>query len=303
MAKETSCYSDQTSACGLNEVKSVVSTIRKHFKDSFFNPTIGSFLEAEVPGKRVLDIGCGPGRWCYEAAQYGAKSIDGFDKQERMVELAKQATSQFHTVNIQLGDVMNMPYDDNTFDIALSIFVTCELPIDTLSKHFKEIHRVLVPGGKALVLNLSKPAFQSLITDGANEAVVQEKIDQILSGIPDHPTLQQISKAFESLREVAHINFAYNKNGSLFLVKDADQSLNGQAIVRKNFVSTFTDFYYDDQFLVDQTIAAGLQIDSIENSFTEQRQSLYNALNPELPLRKTVLDHPFLLLYRISKPT
>ena len=67
---------------------------------------------------------------------------------------------------------MNMPYDDNTFDIALSIFVTCELPIDTLSKHFKEIHRVLVPGGKALVLNLSKPAFQSLITDGANEAVV-----------------------------------------------------------------------------------------------------------------------------------
>ena len=103
MAKETSCYSGQTSACGLNEVKSVVSTIRKHFKDSFFNPTIGSFLEAEVPGKRVLDIGCGPGRWCCEAAQYSPKSIDGFDKQERMVELAKQATSQFHTVNIQLG--------------------------------------------------------------------------------------------------------------------------------------------------------------------------------------------------------
>ena len=100
-----------------------------------------------------------------------------------------------------------------------------------------------------------------------------------------------------------HINFAYNKNGSLFLVKDADQLLNGQAIVRKNFVSTFTDFYYDDQFLVDQTIAAGLQIDSIENPFTEQRRSLYNALNHELPLSKTVLGHPFLLLYRISKPT
>ena len=36
------------------------------------------------------------------------------------MELAKQATSQFHTVSIQLGDIMNMPYDDS-FDVALSI--------------------------------------------------------------------------------------------------------------------------------------------------------------------------------------
>ena len=48
-----------------------------------------------------------------------------------MVELAKQATSQFNTVSIRLGDIMNMPYDNNTFDVALSISVTCELPIES----------------------------------------------------------------------------------------------------------------------------------------------------------------------------
>ena len=114
-----------------------------------------------------------------------------------MVELAKQTTSQFDTVNSRSGDIMNMPYDDNTFDIALRILVTCELPIEMIPKHFKQLHRVLVPGGKALVLNLSKAAFQNHLIDGANEATVQEKIDQILTCLPDHPKQQQISKALK----------------------------------------------------------------------------------------------------------
>ena len=115
-----------------------------------------------------------------------------------MVELAKQATSQFNMVSIQLGDIMNMPYDDNTFDIALSIYVTCELPIETLSKHFSELHRILVPGGKALVLNHSSPVFQRMyLTEGAKEEIVQKKIDQILAYIPHHPMQQQINKALK----------------------------------------------------------------------------------------------------------
>ena len=40
----------------------------------------------------------------------GAKSVDGFDIQEGMVELAQQATAQYSSVNICVGDVMNMPY-------------------------------------------------------------------------------------------------------------------------------------------------------------------------------------------------
>ena len=50
--------------------------------------------------------------------------------QEDMVQLAKQATSQFNTVNIRVGDVMDMPYDDNTFDVALSFYVTCGLRLE-----------------------------------------------------------------------------------------------------------------------------------------------------------------------------
>ena len=40
---------------------------------------------------------------------------------------------------------MHMPYSDNAFDIALSFYVTCVI-------HFKEMHRVLLPGGKAMMV-------------------------------------------------------------------------------------------------------------------------------------------------------
>ena len=287
---------------GPNEVKSFAEKSAK-IKNAFLDPTIGKFLEMEAPGKKILDIGCGTGDWCYQAARYGAKSVHGFDIQEKMVELAKQATAQFNTVNIQLGDVTNMPYDDDTFDIALSIFVTCELPIEMIPKHFKELYRVLVPGGKALVLNLSKAAFQSSLSDGANQATVQEKIDQILTSLPDHPTQQQISKAFEDFHEAVCVCFAFDKNGSLFQVKDVTQLVNGQPVVRKTSIATFPDFYYDEKFLVDQTTAAGLYIDQIENVYTEERRILHNAQNPDSAVGKDVIDNPLYLLYHISKLT
>ena len=287
---------------GAEEVKSFAEKSAK-VNNAYFGPTIGKFLETEAPGKRVLDIGCGTGDWCYQAARYGAKSINGFDKEEKMVEVARQATSQFSTVNIQLGDITNMPYDDNTFDIVLSISVTCELPIETLSKHFSESHRVLVPGGKALVLNMSNPMYQRMyLIDGADEEVVQKKIDQILACIPDHPTQQQINKAFEDLVEIVCVCFAYDKNGSLFHVKDVSQLVNGQAVLHKTVITTFPDFYYDDQFLVDQTTAAGLRIDKIENVHTEERRIIHNIQNPKATFSKDVVDHPFCLLYHLSKP-
>ena len=95
------------------------------------------YLKSVIPGKRVLDIGCGIGNWCLKAAEHGAKSVDGFDIQEDMVQHAKQATSQFDTVSIRVGDVMDMPYSDNTFDIALSFYVTCALQLEACISHFR----------------------------------------------------------------------------------------------------------------------------------------------------------------------
>ena len=61
-----------------------------------------------------------------------------------MVELAKQATAQYSSVNICVGDVMDMPYNDNTFDVAISVFVTCNLSNEVLTKYFVKLSWVLL---------------------------------------------------------------------------------------------------------------------------------------------------------------
>ena len=179
----------------------------------------------------------------------------------------------------------------------------CELPIEVSKKHFKELYRVLVPGGRALVLNLSNATFQvTYLTDGANKTAVQE-IDQTLTSTPNHPSQQQINEAFKDLNEVISACFTYDKNGSLFHVKDVNQLVNGQAVVHKTAITTFPDFYYHDQFLIDQTTGAGLQIDQIENIITEERRIMHNTMNPETAYSKMMVDHPFCFLYHLSKPT
>ena len=56
---------------------------------AFLDSPIAQSLRSLVVGKRVLDVGCGVGDWCSLVAQYGAITVDGFDIQEVMVELAK----------------------------------------------------------------------------------------------------------------------------------------------------------------------------------------------------------------------
>ena len=81
-----------------------------------------------------------------------------------------------------------------------------------------------------------------------------------------------------------------------------NQLIIGQPVLHKTLITTFPDFYYDDQFLIDHTTAAGLHIDKIENVHTEERRTIHNIQNPEGTFSKDVVDHPFSLLYHISKP-
>ena len=269
---------------------------------AFVYPALKAFLEAEAPGKKVLDIGCGSGDWACLAVECGAKSVDGFDIQEGMVELAQQATAQYGSVNICVGDVMDMPYDDNTFDVAISVFVTCNLPIEALTKHFEELNRVLVPGGKALVLNLSNPAFQILsLTTGADEVVVKEKIGKALKDLPNFPLQFEINKAFKGFDEILRGCFATDEHGSVFLVENVHQLTIGQAVWCKTQILPFLNYFYDDQFTTDITVASGLHIDYMENFCTEERRIDYNTTNSEARISKTVTENPYALMYHISK--
>ena len=221
-----------------------------------------------------------------------------------MVELAQQATAKYSSVNICVGDVTDMPYDDNAFDVAISIFVTCNLCIEALTKHFEELNRVLVPGGKALVLNLSNPGYQTLfLIAGVDEVAVKEKINQVLKGLSKFPTQIQINEAFGNLIEVIRGCFVKDNEGSVFLVENIHKLTIGQAVWCKTQILPFPNYYYDDKFITDTTEASGLLINYVENFCTEERRIAHNCTNPDSKstVSKTITENPYALMYHLSK--
>ena len=273
--------------------------------ESFIDSPLAQNLKPLVSGKRVLDIGCGVGDWCCLAAECGAKTVDGLDIQEEMVELAKQATSHLDTVHIQVGDAANMPYDDASFDVAISLYVTGNLSSETFTKHFQELYRVLIPGGKAVLVMPTDWSYSRLYTKvDADPSAVEKHIAQILAKIPENPSTAQITEAFkdDDLHDVLHTCFAMDGKGNIFHVKNINQLTYGQPIWRKTDVMLFPNFFYSDQSNIIQILTAGLHIDGIENYCTEDRRVAYNNSQPDIPLNKRFVQDPIVLVYHVSKP-
>lgn len=102
----------------------------------------------------VLDIGCGGGQNVANFVKRTDGIVCGMDYSPTCVEIAsrknKAAISQGR-VSIVEGNVSNIPFDDNRFDIATA-FETIYF-WDDIVEDFKEILRVLKPGGKFYICN------------------------------------------------------------------------------------------------------------------------------------------------------
>lgn len=103
------------------------------------------YLPARGDGLRVLDAGCGSGYALRDLAGRGY-SCAGLDAAEAMVEAARRHNPGMEIVH---GDVEALPWPSESFDFVISIEVIRYLKdaAPTLS----EFHRVLKPGGTALV--------------------------------------------------------------------------------------------------------------------------------------------------------
>ncbi len=128
---------------------------------------ISKLLDREVAGlpkgAQVLDAGCGTG---YEIARLASRgfSVVGLEAAESMLVLARKQNPQ---ATIIAGDVENLPFPSNSFDMVIAIEVIRYFrnSLETLS----EMARVTRPGGKIFVtaaplLSLNGYALINLIT-------------------------------------------------------------------------------------------------------------------------------------------
>ena len=77
---------------------------------------------------------------------------------------------------------------------------------------------------------------------------------------------------------------------------------NGQVTWTKSQMMIFTNYFYSEQFCQQQIKATELNIDKIENYYTEERRIAYNSTNPEIKFDKTITDDPPVVMYHMSKP-
>ena len=125
---------------------------RSYFLDKAHVDLLGG-----VSGLRVLDAGCGEGRFARMLAEAGAK-VAAFDFSERMVELAQEKEAEEPLVieyfHADMADLSTL--DSNTFDVAVGYLSIVDVP--DYERGIAEVARLLKFGGRFL-FSIPHPCF------------------------------------------------------------------------------------------------------------------------------------------------
>ena len=111
-------------------------------------------------GKRCLDVGTGTGEIAFHVARTAGEgsTVVGVDITPRMLELAARKESELDLpvkIDWREGDALNLDFPDGSFDLVTSGYMLRN--VCDIQKAVSEMHRVLAPGGKVIVAELSKP--------------------------------------------------------------------------------------------------------------------------------------------------
>jgi SAM-dependent methyltransferase len=107
-------------------------------------------LAGDVAGQRVLDLGCGEGRFCRMMAARGATAV-GLDLIEAMIVASRANAGANERYVIGAGD--HLPFAGETFDL-LAVYLVL-IDIEDFRGVIREAARVLRPGGRLLVANMN----------------------------------------------------------------------------------------------------------------------------------------------------
>ena len=122
------------------------------------------------PGETVLDLGAGGGIDCFLAARrVGPEGkVIGVDMTSEMIHLARENAqkSDLKNVEFRLGEIENLPLANDSVDAAISNCVINLSP--DKERVFREIYRVLKPGGRMMVSDI---VINGELPEGVKESV------------------------------------------------------------------------------------------------------------------------------------
>ena len=124
-----------------------------------FGQDYGQKLAAQkFSGGKIIDVGCGFGATNLALAQrFPDSEILGIDLSEPLLDIAVEAAKEANLsgrVRFEPADVQQIPYAENTFDVAININMLHL--VDDPIRMLNEIERVLVPGGYLFISDLRR---------------------------------------------------------------------------------------------------------------------------------------------------
>lgn len=168
-------------------------------------------------GEYVLDVGVGPGLLAFDMAQMvGAGGrVVGVDKAPAMVAMAAERCVELPQVEVGEGDARELRFEDHSFDAAVCTQVL--LYVDDVAKALSEMHRVLKPGGRVLiietdwrglVLSSSLPELTETMIEGWDAVVASPRLPPVME-----PMLRQAGFAGFSVSAVPVLSTNYAPGG------------------------------------------------------------------------------------------
>ena len=115
------------------------------------------YLAAIFP-KTILDLATGTGDFAVEALRLKPTRVIGGDISDLMMNVGREKAKKLNVTEIlefQRVDSENMPFADNKFDAITVGFGVRNF--ENLEKGLREMHRVLRPGGRVAILEVSQP--------------------------------------------------------------------------------------------------------------------------------------------------
>lgn len=145
-----------------------------------------------APSDKVLDVGCGTGSLTLQVAERLRDSgqVIGIDAAPKMIAIARRkAQTCGSKADFSVGVSEQLEFADGAFDFVVNSMFTHHIDRELKQRSFKEMYRVLRPGGKLLTVDIDRPTtiLGMVMGWGGRFALFQKELVDNLRG--DLPSL------------------------------------------------------------------------------------------------------------------
>ena len=203
------------------------------------------------PGTRVLDVACGSGNLAVPAAHKGA-DVTGVDIATNLVEQARErAKSEGLSIQFDEGDAEQLPYEDESFDVVVTMFGAMFAPRPELVA--SELIRVCKSAGRIAMANWTPGGFigQMFKTTGkhvtpppnmpsplkwGDQETVKERLSNGIADLQMTPRMCVFNLPFPPAEVVEFFRTYYGPTEKAFGALDE----NGQAALRSDLAQLWS---------------------------------------------------------------